>query len=73
MSLDYSSICNIGSRIDRMGVDEGNLQVMGVERYILSSSSCYGVEVIAYVQKCFRDKLYRPSPTGRIRHIHWVA
>ena len=28
-----------------MGVDEGNLLVMGVERYILTSSS-YGVEII---------------------------
>ena len=38
MSLDYSSICNIGSRIvDRMGADEGNLQVVGgIERYILT-------------------------------------
>ena len=28
-----------------MGVDEGNLLVMGVEWYILTaSSSCYGVE-----------------------------
>ena len=33
MSLDYSSICNLGSR----GVDKGNLHVMGVERYILTS------------------------------------
>ena len=44
MSLDYNSICNIGSRIDRMGVDEGNIPVMGVEWYILTSSS-YGVEI----------------------------
>ena len=28
-----------------MLVDEGNLLVMGVERYILTSSSCYGVEI----------------------------
>ena len=29
-----------------MGVDEGNLLVMrGVERYILTSSSSYGVEI----------------------------
>ena len=31
---------NIGSRIDRMGVDEGNLLliVMGAERFILTST-----------------------------------
>ena len=37
MSLYYNSICNIGSRIG-MGVDEGNLLVTGVERYILTST-----------------------------------
>ena len=46
MSLDYTSVCYIGSRIDRMGVDGGNLLVMGVERYILTSSS-YSVEIKA--------------------------
>ena len=45
MSLDDNSNWNIGSRIeDRMGVDEGNVLVMGVERYILTSSS-HGVEI----------------------------
>ena len=32
MSLDYSSICYIGYRIDRMGVDEGNIQLMDERR-----------------------------------------
>ena len=49
MSLDYSSIYNIGFRIDRMGVDEGNLlsniiMVMYVERYsnsVLSDESLF--------------------------------
>ena len=55
ISLNYSSICYIGSRIGWIGgVDEGNLQVIDVEvimencliiillRYILTSSD-YGV------------------------------
>ena len=46
MSLDYSSVCIIGSRVV-MGVDEGNLLVMGMERHILESkaSSSYGVKI----------------------------
>ena len=52
--LDYSSICYIASRTDRMDVGEGNLQVKDIDmileklsnnaaplRYILTSSDYY--------------------------------
>ena len=35
-----------------MGVDEGNLSVMGVERYILTSSN-YGVEIPSSIIFCY--------------------
>ena len=45
ISLDYSSICNIGSRtgIGWVSMKEIYYIVMGIERYILTSSSSYGV------------------------------
>ena len=46
-TLVYSSVCIIGSRVV-MGVNRGNLLVMGMERYILISSkasSSYGVKI----------------------------
>ena len=46
-SLDYSSVCIIGSRVV-MGVNGENLLVMGMKRYILISSkasSSYGVKI----------------------------
>ena len=45
-SLDYSSVCIIGSRVV-MGVNGENLLAMGMKRYILESkaSSSYGVKI----------------------------
>ena len=40
MSLEGSSICNTGSRVPMMEI----YQVMGVERYILTSRN-YGLEI----------------------------
>ena len=44
--MGYSSVCIIGSGVV-MGVNRGNLLVMGMKRYILTSkaSSSYGVKI----------------------------
>ena len=44
MGLDYSSVCNIGSRTVWVSMKEIYHLVMGVEQYILTSSN-YGVEI----------------------------
>ena len=48
-----------------MGVDEGNLLVVGVERYILTSSIIYAVEIISCLNKNLNAS--RPSEHPPIR------